>query len=167
MGLFDRRQRIEENFNDPLIPDNEWLAAGESRFNSLLSRHYGSPDTIADGGDQRRNMGDLTAALHFYAKAIDTLDSIYVCAGEEPDSWSREPSAEDIGIVDRYIATLRQIRDARPAALPNRSVLEVTGRIRRISSKFRRHGLNSAEYVRRLDDLAAVAPEVDVSGLYW
>ncbi len=78
MGLFKRMGGTPEDFNDPSLGDAAWLNAGEDRYRSLVSKHYGSPDTIAAGGDQRVKAGDQAGALFFYQKAIDTLQHLRV-----------------------------------------------------------------------------------------
>lgn len=156
------------NFNDPALTDAEWLGSGRSRYESLVSKHYGSPDTIADGGDQRMQLNDLAAALFFYQKAIDTLHSIYLGFGDGgPSSWGRQPSSRDHLIMDRYLSALRTVRELRPGASVQSSVREVTHRMRTISSQFKRFGLDSSPYLGRLDDLGRIASDVDVSDVFW
>ena len=169
MGLFRRATREPANFNDPLLDDSAWLSAGDARFGQLVRNHYGSPDTIAAGGDQRVQLQDPSAALFFYQKAIDTLHSIYVCGFNDtgPGSWGRQPSGRDSTIVDRYLSTLRNVRSLRPGAPVKGSVVEVTHRLRTISSQFKRYGLDPTPYLTRLDTLAEIAPDVDVSGVFW
>lgn len=169
MALFKRRAKEPQNYNDPALDDAAWIGAGESRYSSLISNHYGSPDTIAAGGEQRLAVGDPAAALFFLQKAIDTLHSIYVCGFNDtgPASWSRQPSARDLAIVDRYLAVLREVRSVRPEAPIKSSVTEVTHRLRTISTQFKNYGLDGGPYLARLDELTAVAPDVDVSGVFW
>jgi hypothetical protein len=169
MGLFRRAVKEETNYDDPAVGDGSWLAEGESRYKSLISNHYGSPDTIAAGGDQRRSVGDLASALFFYQKAIDTLHSIYVCGFNDtgPASWRRQPSERDLGIADRYLETLREVREIRPGAPVGSSVTEVTHRLRTISTQFKHYGLGEGQYIARLEELARIAPDVDVSGVFW
>src|ERR1022692_4565112 len=148
MGLFRKTNRESANYNDPLLDDAAWLGAGEARYNRLISNHYGSPDTIAAGGDQRIQQDDPASGLFFYQKSIDTLHSIYVCGfnATGPSSWSRRPSQRDHTILDRYIATLRAVRAQRPTAPVNASITEVTHRLRTISSQFKRYGLDPSRY---------------------
>lgn len=169
MGLFRRANREPANYNDPLLDDAAWIAAGESRYDRLISNHYGSPDTIAAGGDQRIEKDDPASALFFYQKAIDTLHSIYVCGFNDtgPSSWSRQPSQRDQAIVQRFLATLRTVRVQRPSAPVKASVTEVTHRLRTISSKFKTYGLDATFYLSSLETLSDVAPDVDVSGVFW
>lgn len=169
MGFFRRAAREAANYNDPLLDDSAWLAAGQRRYDELVRSHYGSPDTIAAGGDQRTHLEDPAAALFFYQKAIDTLHSIYVCGFGDggPTGWSRQPSPRDNTIVDRYLAALRAVRSLRPSAPVTASVVEVTHRLRAISTQFKQYGLDSQPYLARLATLAGLAPDVDVSGVFW
>jgi len=169
MAVFRRASREPANYNDPLLDDGAWLAAGEARYDRLISNHYGSPDTIAAGGDQRLQQDDSGSALFFYQKAIDTLHSIYVCGINDsgPSSWSRQPSPRDQTILEHYLAALRNVRAVRPAAPVNASVTEVTHRLRTISSRFTVCGLDPYPYVRSLDALGEIAPDIDVSGVFW
>jgi hypothetical protein len=169
MGLFRKANREPANYNDSLLDDASWLRAGEARYELLISNHYGSPDTIAAGGDQRIQQNDPAAALFFYQKAIDTLHSIYVTGFNEtgPSSWSRQPSPRDHAIIERFLATLRTVRTQRPGAPVKASVTEVTHRLRTISSQFKRYGLDPSFYLSRLDTLGEIAPDVDVSEVFW
>jgi hypothetical protein len=169
MALFRRASREGGNYNDPLLDDAAWLVGGEARYDRLVSNHYGSPDTIAAGGDQRLRQDDPGSALFFYQKAIDTLHSIYLCGFNDtgPSSWSRQPSPRDQTIVDHYLSTLRIVRAARPAAPVKATVTEVTHRLRTISTKLQACGFDPSPYVRSLDALGEIAPDVDVSGVFW
>jgi hypothetical protein len=169
VALFRKANREPANYNDPLLDDVAWLNAGEARYDRLIPNHYGSPDTIAAGGDQRMQQDDPGSALFFYQKAIDTLHSIYVCGLNDtgPPSWSRQPSSRDRAIVDRYLSALRAVRATRPAAPVKASVAEVTHRLRTISSKFKAYGLDPSPYLSGLEVLAEIAPDVDVSGVFW
>lgn len=169
MSWFSRASRQPENFNDPLLDDASWITSGESRYNSLVSNHYGSADTIAAGGQRRNDLGDPVAAMFFFQKSIDTLHSIYVCGFGDPSpaAWSRQPSGRDLGIVDSYIRTLSNVRALRGGAPVGASVTEVTHRLRTISTTFKRYGLDDAPYLERLATLAQLTPDVDVSGVFW
>jgi hypothetical protein len=158
-----------QSMSDPSPNDAEWLSAGESRYHQLISSHYGSPDTIAAGGDERMAQDDPASGLFFYQKSIDTLHSIYVCNFNDagPGSWSRQPSGHDNTILDRYVYTLRTVRQRRPAAPVRASVIEVTHRLRTIASRFEMYGLDPSHYLRTLSALGDIAPDVDVSGVFW
>lgn len=158
---------LPANYNDPLLDDASWLRAGESRYRALIPNHYGSPDTIAAGGVQRTQQDDPAAALFFFQKAIDTLHSNYCSFGLAPADWSRQPSDRDLGIVDAYLHALGQVRALRRGAPVNESVREVTHRLRVISTTFAQNGLDATPYYDRLASLAQLAPDVDVSDIFW
>lgn len=172
MALFGRGRRQPRDYNDPLLDDAAWLRSCEDRYSSLVHKHYGSPDTIAAGGVLREQAGDIGCALFFYQKAIDVLHTHYVIPMRSrppgPAGWMRQPSPRDLGIVDAYLHTLRQVRSIRPAAyVIINSVTEVTHRLRTISSAFKGYGLDGRPYLDRLTVLGQLAPDVDVSGVFW
>ena len=169
MSWFRKAIQQPEDYNDPLLDGSAWLSAGEGRYSSLVRNHYGSPDTIAAGGLERSRLNDPVAAMYFFQKAIDTLHSIYVAGfgDRSPASWSRQPSDNDLAIVDGYLNTLREVRALRPSAPVNESVMEVTHRLRTISSAFDRYGLDGLPYRERLATLGRLAPDVDVSSVFW
>lgn len=155
--------------DDQALDDARWLGSGERRFGSLISRRYESPDTIAACGDQRLQADDPAAALFFFQKAIDALHGIYV-SGLNDNRLAirtRRPSSRDESIMDRYLATLRVVRRLRPGAPVTRSVIEVTHRMRTISSQFKLYGLDPGPYLTRLEELADIAPDVDVREVFW
>jgi hypothetical protein len=161
VGLFSRTPKVPiapPNFNDPTVGDAQWLADGESRYSEQVKRHFGSPDTIAAGGDGCRAQNDNAAALYFYAKAIDTLHSIYACGGSSA-TWNRQPSGRDITIIDRYLETLATIKAIRPLASPARSLKEVNHRVSTISSSLQQNGLDATPYLRRLESLGSFAAD--------
>lgn len=157
------------NQDDPVQDDVSWLSGAEDRYKSSVSNHFGSPDTLAAGGDQSMRARDPACALFFYQKAIDTMHSIYVCGFNDtgPRSWSRQPSERDLSIIDRYLEALSSVRALRPRAPVKQSVIEVTHRMRTISTQFKRYGLDAGPYRPRLDQLARLAPDADVSGVFW
>jgi len=59
------------------------------------------------------------------------------------------------------------VRSLRPSAPVNTSVVEVTHRLRAISTQFKQHGLDAQAYLTRLNVLAELALDVDVSGVFW
>lgn len=167
MAWLKKAPRQPENFNDATLDDASWLRSGEDRYSTLVRNHYGSPDTIAAGGTQRIELGDPAAALFFFQKSIDTLHSIYVASSDGRAQWRRQPSNRDLGIIDAYLQTLGQVRGLRPGAPVKESVVEVTHRLRTISSAFKRYGIDAAPYLERLNTLGKLAPDVDVSGVFW
>lgn len=169
MSWFGGARKAPVNYNDPLVNDTAWLSEGQGRFSATVSKYYGSPDTIAAGGAERLGQSDSAAALFFFQKAIDTMHSIYVCGfpDNSPASWRRQPSAHDLEIIDGYLQALSVVRELRAGAPISESVQEITHRLRTISSHFQRYALNADAYLDRLDKLARIAPDVDVSRVLW
>src|ERR1700680_3737030 len=81
--------------DDPAVPDDSWFSAGEARFSATVDSFYGSPESLAKGGFQRLEMGDLAAALAFFRKSIDLLHTLYVGTDWE----RRQPNPADEPIV--------------------------------------------------------------------
>lgn len=84
MGFFKRESNQPTDYNDPSLDDGSWIGGAEDRFGSLIANHYGSPDAIAAGGDQRIQLSDPACALYFYQKAIDTLHSFCAAGPTTP-----------------------------------------------------------------------------------
>jgi hypothetical protein len=107
MGDFKWATPQPGNNNDPLLDDSAWLGTGLRHYDQLISNHYGSPDAIAAGGDQRTEVENPAAALFVYQRAIDTLRSICCCGFHDtgPASWSLPtstslaPSGPDLSIA--------------------------------------------------------------------
>lgn len=107
MGLFGSsgKQVIDESVND-----QTWIRQGHQRFESGKSRHFGSPETMRDGGDEAASRGDIAAASYYYAKAIDIAQT---WANSKP---GERPIELDMKLFDAYTTTLESIRSARPGA---------------------------------------------------
>jgi hypothetical protein len=91
--------------------DQGWLAAGHQRFERTKGRHFGSPETMAAGGDQAIGKGDLAAAVFFYAKAIDIAQtwSFGTYAGERS-------VGQDERIFQAYANALEDVKAGHPRA---------------------------------------------------
>lgn len=142
---------------------SSWLADGEARFEREVVKHFGSPETIAGGGMIAANRGDVAASLFFFQKAIDLLHTLYISS----QMSTRQPGPRDDVIIGRYLETLRGIRTAQPNGDVSLSVKEVTHRLRTISTTCEDAGLNPGLYLTALAELAAIAPDVDVSDVLW
>lgn len=164
-GLTDHSKALVGDLviDDSNLSDPEWLHAGYQRYERLIPRHYGSPETIAAGGDERRQSGDLATALFFFQKAIDLLHTHY----DYLEMKQRRPSEADSPIIDDYVAALSEVRRVRPQAAVAASVKEATHRLRTISTTCRGAGLDPGQYLSALDRLAQIAPDVDSSGFFW
>lgn len=70
--------------------DEAWLSASESRYRDMIHSYYGSPETIAKGGVERFDAGDVGTALYFLQKSIDLLHTLYVSSAMQ----SRRPGGQ-------------------------------------------------------------------------
>lgn len=146
-----------------VVDSGSWLTAGEQRFEHDVSNYYGSPETIARGGVEALERGDTAAALFFFQKSIDLLHTLYVSTGMQ----TRRPGHRDNPIIDHYLRTLGDIRRIHPDSDVTRSVIEVTHRLRTISTTCRHSGAEFGAYLRALRQLGEIAPDIDVSGVFW
>ena len=165
MGLF-RRAPTQDPLAprvDASLPDGPWFSASEQVYRDTVDAFYGSPETMASGGDQARQRGDHGAALLFYGKSIDMLHTAY--------GWNamqgRQPGPLDDQMVDGYISALASSLAAKPAAPVDDTVRETTHRLRSISTECDGAGLPSVRYRAALDRLAATAPRVRVDDIRW
>ncbi|HJZ36332.1 MAG TPA: hypothetical protein VJ204_08685 [Solirubrobacterales bacterium] len=132
-------------------------------FNETIEPYYGSPETMAKGGDERRGLTDYGTAMFFYAKSIDMLHSNYGHLGME----RRRPSPADTVIIDAYAESLALVSQFHPEAPITPCVREVTHRLRSISTECDRVGLSSSLYRNGLDRIAQIAPHVPVDDVVW
>ena len=139
------------------------LADAEQRYESLVSGFYGSPESLARGGQQQVAAGDGATALYFFQKAIDLLHTLYCFNGMQ----QRTPGGRDAHITDAYLSALRRVREQWPQAAVDGTVAEVTHRLRTISTACREAGLDPDRYLRALTELEQIAPDVDVSRIFW
>ena len=157
----EERLRAEVARTD--LSDVQALQAGESRYERLIGRHYGSPESIADGGRRRMMAGDPTAALYFYQKSIDLLHTHYVVH----EMRDRKPADRDTVITDGYLGVLHHVLERHPAAPVAPSVHEVTGRLRTISTACRNRGISGHRYLSALEQLGRMTPNIYVDDVFW
>lgn len=148
---------------DPGLLDGEWLAASEALFKRRIGGFYGSPETMARGGEEHYGLSDFGTAMFFYAKSIDMLHTAYGFA----HMAQRQPSPADLAIVDGYTASLGVSLQLHPDAPVAACVREVTHRLRSISSECDRVGLPSDLYRGGLKSMAQSAPHVPVDDVFW
>lgn len=141
---------------DNSLPDDEWLACSEARYQTMVQRYYGSPETMAEGGKPCYGFGDFGTALFFFQKSIDMLHTNYLFN----QMCSRSPSAADAWIVDGYTSSLGVSLAMHMAALIDDSVREVTHRLRAIATTCERAGMPSEVYRGALRQMAIEAPNV-------
>ena len=103
MGLFSKKPAGP-------VTDQQWLVAGHDRFDRTKGRHFGSPETMAAGGDAATRNGDTAAAVFFYAKAIDIAQT---WSTSKPGERSTE---QDERLFAVYVSALEDIKQERPDA---------------------------------------------------
>jgi hypothetical protein len=163
VGIFGKSKGAPSGSVDPALPDGEWLLASEALFRQRIDDFYGSPETMARGGEEHQGLSDHGTAMFFYAKSIDMLHTAYGFA----EMAQRQPSAADLPIVNGFTTSLRSALDSHPEAPVVDCVREVTHRLRSISSECDRVGLPSDLYRSGLESLARSAPHVPVDDVRW
>jgi hypothetical protein len=164
MGLFSRKPRDGFSpIDDDALPDAGWLSSGEGRYDRLINNWYGSPETIARGGEERVERGDLAAALHFFRKSIDLLHTQY----DFMEMAQRRPGPPDDRVIAGFLGVLSLVRARRPGVNIDGVVKEVTHRLRTISTACEDHGLDATRYRNALAQLAALSPDTNVAGIFW
>jgi hypothetical protein len=148
---------------DTRVLDSDWLTAGAQRYENLVQQVDGSVEAATAAGIARQRASDPAAAMFFYQKAIDLLHADYVFG----ELAGRQPGPADQVPIDRFLAMLSLVREQRPAAPLAASVLEVTHRLRTITTTCKDAGLDPTCYLDALDRLAMIAPDIDVSGVFW
>lgn len=107
--------------------------------------------------------GRTAEALTLSVKAIDRLHDLYVFE----EFRQRQASPSDSFLIDALRDSLSAHRAADRSADVAGEVREVTHRLRTISTTLERHRGDAALYRRGLDDLARLAPDVNVDDIYW
>jgi hypothetical protein len=144
-------------------PRSTWLDDGERRFEHEVTKHYGSPETITQGGVAALERGDIATGLFFFQKAIDLLHTLYDFSGMR----NRRPGEQDSAILALYLRTLADVLRVDPGSDVSRSVVEVTHRLRTIATVCADAGSDPSRYLTALSELGELAPDVDVSGVFW
>ena len=160
MGIFGRRG---PKTVDDSLPDAQWLAASKELFNKSIEPYYGSPETMARGGEEHYNIGNYGTAMFFFAKSIDMLHTAYGFA----QMAQRRPSPADAPIVEGFTVALALALRSHPEAPVAECVREVTHRLRSISTACDQLGLPSGLYRSGLDSMAQAAPHVPVDDVFW
>jgi hypothetical protein len=116
-------------------------------------------------GEARRAIarGDYPAAFERSLKAVDRLHDFYVFE----QFRNRVPAPADDPIVGCLTESLGRLRQQQPYCDVREGVVEATHRLRTISTAVDSAGGDSARYRRGLDMLARLAPDVDVSEVFW
>jgi len=161
VGLFGNRK--SPSVVDPELPDDQWLRASREAYERAIEQYYGSPEAMANGGEENYSADQFGIAMFFYAKSIDMLHTAYGFA----QMAQRQPSPVDLGIVDGFVNSLGAALASHPEAPVDECVREVTHRLRSISTECDRVGLPSALYRRALNRLAETAPNVKTDDILW
>lgn len=88
--------------------DEAWLGDGHTRYERKVPKYYGSPETLAAGGDESMSQGDVAAAIFFYAEAIDTAQT----------RWATETRelSDDLRLFTAYVDAVSAARTDHPDA---------------------------------------------------
>jgi hypothetical protein len=147
----------------PGLTDGEWFGQSERAYRATIEPYYGSPETMARGGDERAAEGDDGVALFFYRKSIDILHTAYCVNRME----AREPSHQDAAILSGFCHSLEKTVRDHPEAPIAESVREVTHRLRSITTECESRGVDATLYRATLERLVGVAPNVPLDGVRW
>lgn len=139
------------------------MGASEEAFRAEIDVHYGSPETMAEGGSASFAEQRYGVAMLFYAKSIDMLHSAY---GFE-EMRSRQPSPSDLPIVDGFCRSLAATLAEHPDAPVAECVRETTHRLRSITVLCERVGLPAGLYRGALQTMSEHAPTVLVDDIQW
>jgi hypothetical protein len=159
MGFFSKKP---ETPVDPTLQPDEWIAASEARYRDKVNAYYGSPETMARGGQEALEIEDFGTAMFFFRKSIDIIHS--QVGGPSP---RRVPGPADDPILFGFIMALEASLARHPGAPVDESVREVTHRMRSISTQCRNTGLDPQAYDNALMNLARIAPDVRVDDILW
>ncbi|MFZ6005563.1 MAG: hypothetical protein ACOYXM_16695 [Actinomycetota bacterium] len=158
MGFF-RRDRGARAAEAARRESESAVAARDAMFSFDTS----GPEKATDEARQALQSGDSGHAFERSVKAVDRLHDFYVFER----FTHRQPSPTDEPIVATLIESLERLREDHPNASVRDGVMEATHRLRTISTAIDDVGGDSTRYRRGLDDLARLAPDVDVSGVFW
>ena len=160
MGFFGKRRPAKV---DNSLPDGQWLAASKDLFDQDIEPFYGSPETMARGGEEHYTHGNYGTAMFFFAKSIDMLHTAY---GFSQMTRCR-PSPADLAIVEGFTVALVLSLRAHPEAPVADCVREIAHRLRSIATECDRLGLPSDLYRSGLESMAQTAPHVPVDDVLW
>lgn len=121
------------------------------------------PEKTATSARQSLNSGQLDLSFTRSVKAIDQLHDLYVFEKFR----QREASPSDAFLIDTLRDSLAAVRSANSDANVREGVREATHRLRTISTSVEAARGDAALYRRGLDDLARLAPDVNVDDLFW
>ncbi|MDQ8044672.1 MAG: hypothetical protein AAGC46_06825 [Solirubrobacteraceae bacterium] len=161
MGLFGNRR--PRPLVDDTLPGSAWISASSSAYSRTVSAYYGSPETMASGGEKTLRSGDVGVALFYFAKSIDMLHTAYGFSNMQ----DRTPGPQDAPIIDGYLDALLAVKQRKPDAPLAEPIRETTHRLRSISTTAEGVGIDAGRYRQALDMMANVVPEVPVDDILW
>lgn len=158
MGLFRRNKeaRVAE------VARRQAEAAVAAR-DAMFNFDPRGPEKAADEARQALQRGDSGNAFERAVRAVDRLHDFYVFER----FTNRQPSPGDEPIIATLVQSLERLRQDHPNVAVREGVMEATHRLRTISTAVDGVGGDSTRYRRGLDELARLAPDVDVSGVFW
>lgn len=136
---------------------------GQQTASSAFEFDSRGPERALGEARQAIARGDYPAAFERSVKAVDRLHDFYVFE----EFRNRKPTAADDPIVGCLAESLGRLRQHQPYCDVREGVVEATHRLRTISTAVDSAGGDSTRYRRGLDMLARLAPDVDVSEVFW
>ena len=136
---------------------------GQQAASSAFEFDSRGPERALSEARQAIERGDYPAAFERSVKAVDRLHDLYVFE----QFRNRKPTAADDPIVGFLAESLGRLRQQQPYCDVGDGVVEATHRLRTISTAVDSAGGNSTRYRRGLDMMARLAPDVDVSEVFW
>jgi|tagenome__1003787_1003787.scaffolds.fasta_scaffold20735017_4 hypothetical protein len=159
MRWFSRGPKIV----DATLPDRDWSAQSAAAYNREVAKHYGTPETMAEGGRLHLRAGDTGLAVYLLCKSIDMLHTAYGFL----EMRERLPGPADAPIIEDFLDAVGKSLKAHPAADLDEPVREVTHRLRSIAHLCEERSLPSAFYRDAHDRLGRIAPQVPTDDLLW
>ena len=157
MGLFSKKKL------DPALEAQQRAEESIRAREAMFSFDPRGPAIAVQEAQDAVRRGDHELAFARAVKSVDRLHDFYVFERFR----NREPSPADLPMVDAVVSTLTGLRQAQPDALVKEGVTEATHRLRSISTAIDERGGDSSRYRAGLDELARLAPDIDVSGVFW
>ncbi|RKQ93831.1 hypothetical protein C8N24_3705 [Solirubrobacter pauli] len=145
------------------LPDPEWSAASRATYVREVSKYYGTPETMADGGRKHLAAGDPGTAVHLLCKSIDMMHTAYGYA----EMRDRQPGPADQPILDDFCEAVAASLAAHPQADLDEPVREVTHRLRAIAHACEQRQLPAGMFRLAHDRLGRIAPRVPTDDLLW
>jgi hypothetical protein len=121
------------------------------------------PEKAGEAAESAYGHHEWIQALELFVKAVDRLHDFYVYE----QFRNRQPSPADAWLVQGVTKSLGVMREVRPEADVTDLVREATHRLRTISTAVANAGGEPVLYRRALDEMARLAPDVDVSDIFW